>query len=125
MLSASDDALKFGVNALATYRIARLVTQDSITANLREKAFQKFGEESLVSEWFRCSWCVSMWAAAGIVVADKVAPQQWPRVATVLALSAIAGATAQQLNTSLKKVELDAQRTLSAQFDFNQIVTNG
>lgn len=79
------------VDALATYRLTRLIVEDRIAERPRAalRARSPFLDELLA-----CSWCTSVWAAVGVVVARQVAPRAWEPLARVLALSAVAGLVA-------------------------------
>lgn len=88
-------------DALAVYRLAILVTKDTITdpirawlgkpwsygaapgaySGVRWRAFQLTG----------CTWCVSIWLAAAVVALTKFAPGAWQYGAMFLALSGVAG----------------------------------
>lgn len=70
------------VDALACYRLTRLVTTDRITAPLRDR---------VPFEVITCDWCIGQWVAFGVVAARKVAPKLWGPVALALAYSAVAG----------------------------------
>ena len=80
------------VDALAAYRLTRLVTEDRITAPLRDRV-----PAGWASELVGCSWCVGVWAAAGVVAARRLAPRAWTPVAEVLAVAAVVGITAETL----------------------------
>lgn len=58
--------------ALATARLTRLITEDSITEDLREKVG---AVHPLVDELVHCRWCAGIWAATAILITDRVAPQ--------------------------------------------------
>lgn len=76
------------IDALATYRLTRLVTRDRITARYRDAIRGPYdGGEHFVD----CPWCVGMWIAFGVVAARRLAPALWSPVATALAFSAVAG----------------------------------
>jgi hypothetical protein len=74
-------------DALAAYRLTRLVTQDRITAPLRDR----LDRDTLPGELVRCSWCVGMWAAFGVVAARRLVPHAWAPVADALAVAAVVG----------------------------------
>lgn len=97
------------VDALAVYRLAILLTKDTITEPLRDWVRAKswaepvdMGSEHemiviLSNRWRRlhelitCPWCVSIWFGAGAVALTRFWPQGWQYVAMALALSAVAG----------------------------------
>lgn len=73
------------VDALATFRVTRLVTSDSITAPLRARV----PAETLAGELVRCPWCVGWWSAVLIPLLPR-----WLRRS--LALAAVAGILSEQ-----------------------------
>ncbi len=118
------------LDALATYRLTKLVTDDQITAGLRDKVIEwayereSCGRETVAAvaeqagidvltpgAWAEvvandpdppklaylvtCPYCASVWLAAGVVLARRVAPRAWRPLAEVLALSALAGLTSE------------------------------
>lgn len=107
------------VDAVATYRLTRLVTADAITAGLRDQAIRnayvaQHGEAVAVDmeaetphdSWtdramgdleppalaklLTCRWCAGVWIAAGVTVARRVAPRWWGPVADAATLAAAA-----------------------------------
>lgn len=104
-------------DALACHRLARLVTEDVLTAPLRdrliEKAYARAGraQEEAARQpdrtWTErvgyddnppklaflatCPWCSGFYLAVGVVVTRAVAPRAWEPVARALALSSAAG----------------------------------
>ena len=83
------------VDALAVFRLTRLVTRDRILEPVRARA-------EAGPEWLRylsgCPWCISIHAAVGVVVARRLAPKAWGPLAEVLAFSAVAGLIAENLD---------------------------
>lgn len=82
----------FFVDALATFRLTRLLTEDVITSPVREKILKKYPptEESW-SYALTCPWCASVWAGLGVMAARRMFPAGWDAVATGLAASAVTG----------------------------------
>lgn len=94
------DPLDLAVNALAAYRLTRLITRDSLPPlpALREAVRERYdrlqdqrgrAETHPVAELIECPWCMGFWVSAGVAVAATVAPDAWRPVATVLAFSAV------------------------------------
>lgn len=84
--------MDFLVDALATHRIVKLVTDDVITSKLRERIFEKYPpEEDKWSFALTCPWCAGIWVSAGVVVARRIVPKPWRIVAEMLAMSSVAG----------------------------------
>lgn len=79
-------------DALAVYRLTKLVIDDEITSDLRDKVFEKFPPESTkIGYLFTCPWCVSIWIAAGLLVGKKIAPTAQENLSWVMAASAVTG----------------------------------
>jgi hypothetical protein len=57
--------------ALATARLTRLITQDTITDPLRDQVSKV---HPMVDELVHCPWCAGVWAAGAILLADRTAP---------------------------------------------------
>lgn len=90
------------IDALATFRLTRLIIEDTITAPLREKVkYQAMrevdtpGMAAKIETLLSCPWCVGFWVACGVVTARTVAPRLWDPAARVLALSAATGIIAE------------------------------
>lgn len=81
------------INALATYRLTRLMLWDSFppVVAAREKLFLKFKPGSPMRELLACPWCISIWIAFGVLGLERIAPKLWKAAATALAMSAVAG----------------------------------
>jgi len=83
-------AVGLAVLALATYRLTRLVTRDSITAPLRERVWRRFPPETTrVGYVLTCEWCASVWTASLLVVSSTMLTASRP----VLLVLAVSGAT--------------------------------
>jgi hypothetical protein len=100
-------------DALAVYRLAVLITKDTITHPLRELAELPFRRQQkreakedkppalsgfrwYLVELSTCTWCVSIWLAAGVVALTCLAPTVWQYGAVALTLSAVAGFLAER-----------------------------
>lgn len=109
----------FIVDALAAYRLTRLVTRDKITEPLREHTLARIyagrydardadGKVIEFDSWadrvgwdrdaapkratlLLCPWCVGVWVGFGVMIARRVTPRLWSPVARALALGAAAG----------------------------------
>lgn len=105
------------IDLLAIYRLARLVTEDSLTFNLREKGIAAaykavegdtgarlgtWRDQALMdgdlapkmATLLVCPWCASFWLAAGALALRRLAPRLWRTAAQALAASAVAGLVA-------------------------------
>lgn len=76
-------------DALAVYRVTRLLVADTITRPFRRWLADRY-EGPLVELWF-CAWCMSVWVATGVVALTWYFPFAWSLVAFGLSLSAAAG----------------------------------
>lgn len=112
-------ALQLAVDAVATYRLTRLATADTITDGPRDAivrwAYRRKGlvayhlakpEPELPGAWSEaamadedppklatlvtCRWCAGMWIAAGVVAARELAPDVWRPLARMLVCSSAA-----------------------------------
>lgn len=105
------------VDALAAYRLTRLVTADTITEGPRDAivrwAYRRAGRPFMADgdvSWseiamadddppklatlITCRWCTGVWVAAGVVVAREVAPRWWRPVRDGLAIASAAALVA-------------------------------
>ena len=78
--------MAFGIDALAVYRITRLVTEDTILDRQRDWIAQNAPDK--IAYLVTCPHCVSQHAGLIAVFARTVAPRVWNPLATALALSA-------------------------------------
>jgi len=89
MSRSTTDLVRTG---LATYRLTRLITRDTITAPIREKVWKNHPpHQSKIGYVLTCDWCSSIYAASVLEISRIIAPRLTARVETVLALSAVAG----------------------------------
>ena len=79
------------LDALAVYRVTRLVTEDHLPLGPLRDHIQDRWPGSLLAEWLGCPWCSGMWVSAGVLLLHAAFPTQWPYVAAALALAAVAG----------------------------------
>lgn len=86
-------ALDLAVLALATARLTRLVTTDTITERVRERVWRRFGGpgESLAGYVITCNWCVSIYASSLLTAWYMMSEKSAITVSTILALSMAAG----------------------------------
>jgi len=80
------------IDALAVYRITRLLIEDEITTDLRNAWFERHDPSTTKLGYLAtCPWCMGFWVAAVAVAARHYAPRMWSPVARTMALSAAAG----------------------------------
>lgn len=106
-------------DSIATYRLTKLITDDSITQPLRDRIIERAYENAGRGQWARdvfsptvegdwqdiveadelppklatlitCRWCAGMWVAMFVVLARRVAPSAWRHLSDVLVFSAAA-----------------------------------
>lgn len=78
------------VDALATYRLTRLIVDDKITTKLRNTATNRWGQHG-IGYLVNCPWCTSVWVGVGAVAVRRLFPKVWAPVAEAMAFSAAAG----------------------------------
>ena len=85
-------ALQIAILGLATYRTTRLFTRDTILNPIRNWIWKKSPpEKSFIGYLLTCEWCMSVWVGSGFVLSAIIIPVETYIVATISALSAIAG----------------------------------
>lgn len=91
--------LPFFSDALATHRLTKLVIDDKITEDLRNKVFARYGnpDDSKISYLITCPWCVSIYVGLGVAVLRTVAPRHWSIVSGALASSTLTGLIEEKL----------------------------
>ena len=93
-------ALDLAVLSAATFKASRTITKDEVTSFLRdpfvedkahegdEKPIEDGGPRQALGELLTCSRCIGMWAAAGVVSLQTVAPRTGRLLTWSLAASA-------------------------------------
>ncbi len=80
------------IDALAVHRLTKLIIDDEILREPREKWFEKHPPDSTKLGYVAtCPWCVSFWAGAAVVAARTIAPKAWRPLAYALAFSSVTG----------------------------------
>jgi hypothetical protein len=79
------------VDALAVYRLTRLVVRDELLRPFRTWMDRRY-ESGWLLYWLTCVWCLSAAIAAPVVALTYFVPYPWSFVAAGLAFSAVAGA---------------------------------
>jgi hypothetical protein len=77
--------------ALATYRLARLFTIDTIFEPLREFIWKRKGPETMTGYLFTCVWCMSIWFGSLLTIWYTIDSATVVIFCIPLALSAVAG----------------------------------
>lgn len=93
--------LAMAVDALAVYRLVKLVRDDRITERMRVTAIERYGppEDSKVTYLLHCPWCLSIYLGAAITLSRRRWPRATALAARTLALSATTGLLTQHLDT--------------------------
>jgi hypothetical protein len=83
----------FVVDALATYRLTRLLVSDGIADRPRQALLHRCAERghTKLVELIECPWCTGFWISVVAVGARRVAGRRWAPIGEALALSAVAG----------------------------------
>ena len=76
------------IDTLATYRITRFITRDTLGQPIRDFVRQHHGEDSKLDYLVNCPWCTSVYVGTGVMLARNLFPSTWQYVSTALALSA-------------------------------------
>lgn len=87
------------VGALATYRLTRLVTEDTILDRPREAVHRRAARtgHTKFSYFVTCPWCTSIYLAAVVIVLSVFAESWFAYIAVALAFSAVAGVIASKV----------------------------
>lgn len=100
MAGRTERPLGLLIDALATFRLVKLVRHDKITEPVREAVEARYGpaDKSKVTYLFDCPWCLSIYFGLALTLLRH----RWPRpvglLARGLALSAMTGLTAQHVD---------------------------
>ena len=117
-------ATELAVDALAAYRLTRLVTVDTVPAAVaarsRVTGWARSSGHPAIEELIHCPWCIGFWIASAVVVARAVTGRFWSPIARVLAFSAASGIVAHYLSdevVQVKPVEPEPDSELSTTGD--------
>ncbi|MDP9823984.1 DUF1360 domain-containing protein [Nocardioides massiliensis] len=99
--SRTDALADLVVDALATYRLVKLIRDDKITEPARDAVVDKHGPpaKSKVSYLVHCPWCLSFYFGAALTLGRRFAPGPTNGVSRTFALSALAGIGTQLLDS--------------------------
>ncbi len=98
-MTLNHDVIDFGILALASYRLARLMVEDEITAPVRERIWKRYPPETTkVGYLFTCYWCSGIWSASALQLSRIIAPKTTRVVEAGLAAAAVAGLLAAQVD---------------------------
>jgi hypothetical protein len=100
------------LDALAAYRVTRLLVSDGIVDRQRGAIVDRLrrgGHRKLV-ELSECPWCIGFWVACGVVAARRAIPRTWAPVAEAFAFSAVSGLVASEVRSLDDAHDVTAQR---------------
>lgn len=87
------------VDALAAFRLTRLVTTDTILDGPRGRVLDALDDRgpraARVADGLTCSWCVGVWAAGAVLMLRQVSPKVGGALVDLLAVAAGAGLVAE------------------------------
>jgi len=87
-----DGFIDLIILALATIRITRFITTDTIFSRLRERFWKRFPpEKSMYGYLITCNWCSSVYAATLVMSMYRIAEGPALFVCSIFALSFVAG----------------------------------
>lgn len=90
------------ITSLATYRLTKLVIDDEILREPREVVLSRlYASDSALAQkaayLLTCPWCVSIWAAGGLLLLKVVSPGAYALIARALAASAVTGVLSEKI----------------------------
>jgi hypothetical protein len=91
MTQLSNNPFHFIILALATYRLARLITIDIIFESFRNFIWKRFPPSTTFGYLFTCVWCMSIWFGSLLTVWYTIDLTTALLFSAPLALSAVAG----------------------------------
>lgn len=68
-------SLVLGIAAVA--RLTRFIVEDQLAIGIRRYVVNKWGEESMLSYFVHCPWCVSIWWSVPVMPVAVLYPNQW------------------------------------------------
>lgn len=90
---------QFIVLSLATYRICRLIIQDTITESLRDRLWRRFPPTTYLGYLITCYWCMGIWASSLVFGMYTIVPSPTFAVSLALALSSAVGIVAARVDS--------------------------
>lgn len=80
------------LDVVATYRLTKLMLDDTIMDDVRNKIWDRYPPESTkIGYLFTCPWCMSIWTGALIFGLRKVNPEIATYTSSLLTASAVTG----------------------------------
>jgi hypothetical protein len=85
------DIFSYVLLVLASYRITRAVTTDTIFESAREKVWKKYPPSTKLGYLITCNWCTGFWISLVVVGCYLLVPYATYVVSLVLSTSALVG----------------------------------
>jgi hypothetical protein len=105
----AERAVNLAVDALAAYRLTRLLTVDTLppAETAREWVKERARQHQLpaVVELLECPWCIGFWISLGVVVGRAGFGRRWDPAARTLAVSTVVGIIAAYLSDEVVQVK--------------------
>lgn len=77
---------------LASYRLSRLVVQDTLLAPFRDRVWDRYPPEThRIGYLLTCFWCTSFYTSSLVVISYMIVPAVTLPICLILALSALVG----------------------------------
>jgi hypothetical protein len=88
------------VDALAAYRVVKLVRDDRVFEPVRLRVLHRHGppERSRLSYLMNCPWCLSFYAGAALTLSRSRWPRATEALARTFAISAVTGLVSQHVD---------------------------
>lgn len=87
-----NKTVNLAIDIAATYRLTKLVIDDEILADIREKIWEKYPPETTkIGYLTTCPWCVSIWMGGVVFFIRKTNPEFATYISSTLAASAVTG----------------------------------
>lgn len=86
------------IDALAVFRLTKMINQDYIFHEVREKILEHFPPKtSKIGYLFTCDWCMSIWCATFLLTIKQLRPEEYKVLANILATSGVTGLLSEHL----------------------------
>lgn len=76
---------------LSTYRLTKLVNEDYLLKDFRQKVWTRYPKNTKIGYLFTCPWCMSIWMAAGLLLIKQASPKFYDELCLLLTASAVTG----------------------------------
>jgi hypothetical protein len=76
--------------SLASARLTRAIVDDSITAKLREKAYNRWGDSHWLTTLIHCPWCTGWWVTCALTLTAHLSGLTSGAIVSILLIPASA-----------------------------------